>query len=101
MTNKDIEEMVEYHGGFIFDGSKNSSGVDESGEEYDHSFVTENGRVSWEKNENDTYLVSYIIFKDAEHKIEKRILTFDQLKDWFYSPTIKYYEENISSVPVQ
>lgn len=90
----DCENLVEFHGGFIFSAEQSSKGVDSSGEEYDHSFSTENGRVSYDKEENGTYIVT---FKNDE-KEEKRVLDFDQLKDWFYAPTVNHYEDVISKI---
>lgn len=101
MSEKTVEEMVDYHAGFIFTVDDNSVGVDESGVEYDHAFATENGRVSWEKTGEDEYLVTFVLFQELENIIEKRTLTSKQISDWFYAPTSKYYEENILNVPVQ
>lgn len=101
MSDKTVEEMVDYHAGFIFTAGDNSIGLDESGAEYDHSFATENGRVSWEKTGEDEYLVTFVLFGDLENTIEKRSLTSKQISDWFYTPTSKYYEENILNVPIQ
>ena len=90
-----MEDLVEFHGGFIFAAEQSSKGVDANGEEYDHSFSVENGRVSYDKNEDETYIST---LTDKDNNEEKRILSFDRLKDWFYAPTLKHYEEVISKI---
>lgn len=97
MSETNCENLVEHHGTFIFTADGNSSGIDKSGEAYDHSFSVENGRVSWTKEE-DSYLVS---LTDKENNVETRLLTYDQLKDWFYAPTLEFYKENISSIAIK
>lgn len=89
-----MEDLVEFHGGFIFSAEESSKGVDSSGEEYDHSFSTENGRVSYDK-EDENYTVTFTTKDNVE---EKRVLSFDQLKEWFYAPTVNHYEEVISKI---
>lgn len=98
---KTAEELVEYASGFIFILTDSSTGKDENGEEYDYSFVTENGRVYWEKNEDGSFLTTFSLINDGIATSEKRILDSDKLKEWFYSPTTKFYQENIIHVPIQ
>ena len=94
----DCDNLVEFHGSFIFSADGDSKGVEKSGEEYDHSFSTDNGRVSWEKKGEDSYLVS---LTKPDHEVESRLLTYDQLKDWFYAPTSEYFDNTISNIPVE
>lgn len=93
------EELIEHHGGFIFPNQGSSNGIDEDGQEYDHSFITQDGRVSYNQNEDGTYIVFLTKFESQSD--EKRILSFDQLKDWFYTPTSKYYQEIIVPIELQ
>lgn len=102
MSDKNFtaEELVENASLFNFIPKDISFGKDENGEDYDHSFVTENGRVSWEKNNNGNYETLLSFF--SEDKVnEKRELTSQQLTEWFYSPTNKHYEEVISLIELQ
>ena len=98
---KDAQELIDNASLFIFIPGDNSSGTDANGEEYDYSFATENGRVSWIKNQDGNFLTTFNIFDNADKQSESRILTEEQLKNWFYAPTTKHYEENILNVPVQ
>lgn len=95
------EELIEYASLFVFVPVDSSKGLDENREEYDYSFVTENGRVAWEKNEDGDFLVEFLFTSDGLEKSEKRILPVDKLKEWFYNPTTKFYQENIVHVPIQ
>lgn len=100
-VEKTADDLVEHASGFIFVPTDSSKGLDENGEEYDYSFVTENGRVSWEKNENGDFLTNFSFFVNGNVESEKRIMNSDELKNWFYSPTTKYYQENVVNVPIQ
>ena len=95
------EEFIEYASLFVFVPVDSSKGLDENREEYDYSFVTENGRVAWEKNEDGDFLVEFLFASEGLEKSEKRILPVDKLKEWFYNPTTKFYQENIVHVPIQ
>lgn len=99
--SRTAEELIEHASLFVFVPVDSSKGLDENNEEYDYSFVTENGRVAWEKNENGDFLVEFLFYSDGLEKSEKRILPVDKLKEWFYSPTTKFYQENIVHVPIQ
>lgn len=93
---KSVQELIEYHGGFIFANQESSRGVDKDGQEFDHAFMTEDGRVSYDRNEDGTFTVT--LTKTEPNTDEKRTLSFDQLKEWFYSPTNKYYQETVSLI---
>lgn len=87
----------EDHSQYIFEKGISSIGVDKDGNEHDHSFPTENGRVSYVYKEDGSYLVT-LTSKDGTSVV--RDLSFDLLSQWFYNPDIEYFEKNISSIEV-
>lgn len=91
MTDINLEEIKDYHSGFIFGRPSSSKGVGKDGKEYDYSFNTENGRVSYEKNDDESYTVS--IFFNGN--TDKKVLTLEILSGWFYDPSEDYYNNNI------
>jgi hypothetical protein len=92
-----INEIKDDHATYIFEKNKSSIGVSDDGTEYDHSFPTENGRVSYVYKEDGNYLVTLI----TESGISvARVLSFDLLSQWFYNPDAEYFENNISSIEV-
>lgn len=96
--DKTLEELADHHAGFIFGADGDSSGINADGEEYDHSFPTEIGRVSWKK-QGDEYLITITSFDLSS--TENRVVDFKKLSDWFYTPSSQYYEENIANAPIQ
>jgi hypothetical protein len=89
----------EDHSQYIFEKGISSIGLDKDGNEHDHSFPTENGRVSYVYREDGTYLVT-LTSESGESVV--RELSFDLLSQWFYSPDAEYFDNNISSIePIQ
>jgi hypothetical protein len=89
----------EDHSQYIFEKGISSIGLDKDGNEHDHSFPTENGRVSYVYREDGTYLVT-LTSESGESVL--RELSFDLLSQWFYNPDAEYFDKNISSIePVQ
>lgn len=87
----------EDHSQYIFEKGISSIGIDKDGNEHDHSFPTENGRVSYVYKEDGNYLVTLT----SESGVSVvRELTFDLLSQWFYNPDEEYFENNISSIEV-
>lgn len=87
----DLQEVKEYHAGFIFGKPDNSIGVDKDDKPYDYGFNTQVGRVNYEKQSDDVYLVTI----SDKNFLEKRILDLETLKGWFYDPSEDYYKSNI------
>ena len=85
----------EDHSQYIFEKGISSIGLDKDENEYDHSFPTENGRVSYVYREDGTYLVT---LTSESGESDLRELTFDLLSQWFYSPDAEYFDNNISSI---
>lgn len=89
----------EDHSQYIFEKGISSAGLDKDGNDHDHSFPTENGRVSYVYREDGTYLVT--LTSESEESV-LRELSFDLLSQWFYSPDAEYFDNNISSIePIQ
>jgi hypothetical protein len=87
----------EDHSQYIFEKGISSIGVDKDGNEHDHSFPTENGRVSYVYKEDGSYLVT-LTSEDGTSVV--RDLSFDLLSQWFYNPDVEYFEKNISNIEV-
>ena len=87
----------EDHSQYIFEKGISSIGVDKDGNEHDHSFPTENGRVSYVYKEDGRYLVT-LTSEDGTSVV--RDLSFDLLSQWFYNPDVEYFEKNISNIEV-
>jgi hypothetical protein len=87
----------EDHSQYIFEKGISSIGVDKDGNEHDHSFPTENGRVSYVYKEDGSYLVT-LTSEDGTSVV--RDLSFDLLSQWFYNPDVEYFENNISNIEV-
>jgi hypothetical protein len=94
-----LEEAVKHHGTFIFGSPENSKGTDKSGDEYDYSFNTETGRVSYNKDDDGAYLVN--LNNIHLDKIETRKITLEQLTKWFYELSDEYFNENIKDIPLE
>lgn len=89
----------EDHSQYIFEKGISSAGLDSSGEPHDHSFPTENGRVSYVYREDGSYLAT-LTSESGESVL--RELSFDLISQWFYSPDAEYFDNNISSIePIQ
>ena len=95
----DLEEAVKHNGTFIFGSPENSKGTSKNGDEYDYSFNTETGRVSYNKEDDGTYLVT--VKNIHSDKIEVRKITLEQLTKWFYELSDEYFNENIKDVPLE
>lgn len=91
MTDINLEEVKEHHSGFIFGNPSSSKWVDEDGKEHDAAFNTQNGRVSYEKNEDGSYSVN--IFLDGN--TDEKTMTLEILTGWFYDPSEDYYNSKI------
>lgn len=87
----------EDHSQYIFEKGISSIGVDKDGNDHDHSFPTENGRVSYVYKEDGSYLVT-LTSEDGTSVV--RDLSFDLLSQWFYNPDVEYFENNISNIEV-
>lgn len=97
IVDNSVEFLTEEHSKYNFGEPESSTYVSENGDTFDHSFRVENGKVSYDKQEDGTYLVSYRNeLKDNE--IEKRILSIDVLSKWFYDPSSEYYNTNIDTI---
>jgi hypothetical protein len=94
-----LEESVKHHGTFIFGSPENSKGTDKNGDEYDYSFNTETGMVSYVKKDDESYIVT--INNIISDKIETRVLSLDQLTKWFYDLSNQYFKENIEEVKLE
>ena len=94
-----LEEAVKHNGTFIFGSPENSKGTNKNGDEYDYSFNTETGRVSYNKEDDGTYLVT--VNNIHSDKIEVRRITLEQLTKWFYELSDEYFNENIKSIPLE
>ena len=94
-----LEEAVKHHGTFIFGSPENSKGTDKNGDEYDYSFNTETGMVSYVKKDDESYIVT--INNIISDKIETRVLSLDQLTKWFYDLSNQYFKENIEEVELE
>ncbi len=89
----------EDHSQYIFEKGISSIGIDKNGEPHDHSFPTENGRVSYVYREDGTYLVT---LTSEAGESDSRELSFELLSQWFYNPDAEYFNNNISSIePIQ
>ena len=95
----DLESAVKHHGTFIFGSPESSIGINKDGDSYDYSFNTETGRVSYDKDIDNTYLV-YLNNTNTE-KIEKRRLTLEQLTKWFYDLSDEYFNENVKNIALE
>lgn len=95
----DLEEAVKHHGTFIFGSPENSEGINKEGDAYDYSFNTETGRVSYNKEDDGTYLVT--VNNIHLDKIEIRKITLDQLTKWFYELSDEYFNKNIKDIPLE
>lgn len=97
-TVKTLEELKEYHAGFIFGTPTNSKGIEKNGTEYDHAYVTEIGRVEYEIQEDGSYLTT---ITNLDTKLnEQRILTLELLSGWFYDPSEEYFNLNIKPIDI-
>ena len=87
----------EDHSQYIFEKGISSIGLDKDGNDHDHSFPTENGRVSYVYREDGSYLVTLTSESGA---FEVRELSFELLSQWFYNPDVEYFDKNISTIEV-
>lgn len=97
---QEVQDLIEEHGMHLFE-DKSSNYVDENGEEKDHSFATESGRVYYEKQENNfkVFLVPHgQVLSDVN---VYREMNLDLLTKWFYCPTDKFFSENIDSIAIK
>lgn len=93
-----------------------SSGIDEFGNEYDHSFAIKAAgtgdaksdlvfaRVSYSPTEDGSYeaIFKTSLTEDNDKEIvETRVMTLEDLQKWFDNPTIDYYESTIKPLPVK
>ena len=88
----------EDHSQYIFEKGISSTGIDKEGNEHDHSFPTENGRVSYVYREDGSYLVRLTSEEDGTYV--ERELSFDLLSQWFYNPDVEYFDKNISTIEI-
>jgi hypothetical protein len=95
----DLEKAVKHHGTFIFGSPENSEGIDKNGDAYDYSFMTETGKVSYVKSNEESYLVT--INNIISDKIETRVLSLDQLTKWFYDLSNQYFKDNIEEIELE
>jgi hypothetical protein len=95
----DLEKAVKHHGTFIFGSPENSEGIDKNGDAYDYSFMTETGKVSYVKKDEESYLVT--INNIISDKIETRVVRLDQLTKWFYDLSNQYFKENIEEIELE
>jgi len=95
----DLEKAVKHHGTFIFGSPDNSEGIDKNGDAYDYSFMTESGKVSYVKSNEESYLVT--INNIISDKIETRVLSLDQLTKWFYDLSNQYFKDNIEEIELE
>jgi hypothetical protein len=95
----DLEKAVKHHGTFIFGSPENSEGIDKNGDAYDYSFMTETGKVSYVKKDEESYLVT--INNIISDKIETRVVSLDQLTKWFYDLSNQYFKENIEEIELE
>ena len=75
-----------------------SKGIDNNGESYNFDFRVQNGKINYEKIEEELYIVKYTVDNPLGNTVETRHLTFDQLSEWFYNPSEEYYLENIKKI---
>lgn len=95
----DLEKAVKHHGTFIFGSPENSEGINKEGDAYDYSFMTETGKVSYVKKNEELYVVT--INNIVSDKIERRVLSLDQLTKWFYDLSNEYFKENIEEIELE
>ena len=95
----DLEKAVKHHGTFIFGSPENSEGINKEGDVYDYSFMTETGKVSYVKKNEELYVVT--INNIVSDKIERRVLSLDQLTKWFYDLSNEYFKENIEEIELE
>ena len=95
----DLEKAVKHHGTFIFGYPENSEGINKEGDAYDYSFMTETGKVSYAKKNEESYVVT--INNIVSDKIERRVLSLDQLTKWFYDLSNEYFKENIEEIELE
>ena len=95
----DLEKAVKHHGTFIFGSPENSEGINKEGDAYDYSFMTETGKVSYVKKNEESYVVT--INNIVSDKIERRVLSLDQLTKWFYDLSNEYFKENIEEIELE
>jgi hypothetical protein len=95
----DLEKAVKHHGTFIFGSPDNSEGVNKDGDPYDYSFMTETGKVSYVKKDEDCYLVT--LNNIVSDSIEIRELSLDKLTKWFYDLSNEYFKENIQEIKLE
>jgi len=92
MTKEDLSELIDDHSQYIFEKEKNSSGTDDLGDEYDHAFPTEEGRVSYTYNGDDSYSVT---LNRYDGSVETIIMPLEVLSGWFYNPSSDYFNTNV------
>jgi hypothetical protein len=95
----DLEKAVKHHGTFIFGSPESSEGINKEGDSYDYSFMTETGKVSYVKSNEESYLVT--INNIISDKIETRVLSLDQLTKWFYDLSNQYFKDNIEEIELE
>lgn len=95
----DLESAVKHHGTFIFGSPENSEGVNKDGDAYDYSFMTETGKVSYVKKDEEYYLVT--LNNIVSESVEARQLSLDKLTKWFYDLSDEYFKENIQEIKLE
>jgi hypothetical protein len=95
----DLEQAVKHHGSFIFGYPENSKGINKDGDSYDYSFMTETGKVSYVKIDEDIYLVTLVNI--LSEKTESRRISLEQLSKWFYDLSDEYFNENIKDIALE
>ena len=96
MNNADF--LKEDHAKYNFGEPDSSTVTLENGDVQDQSFRVQSGKVSYDKQQDGSYEVS---FRKDDGSTEKRILSLDALSGWFYDPTDEYYNSVISLVKTQ
>ncbi len=95
MTKEELNILIEEHSQYIFEKGQSSSGIDALGDDYDHTFPTEDGRVSYTYNEDGSYSV---VLTQSDGSSETRVTSFEVLSGWFYSPSSDYFNTNVSAI---
>lgn len=95
MNKEQLEALIEDHSQYIFEKSQSSSGIDSLGDEYDHAFPTQDGRVSYTYNEDGSYSV---VLTKSDGDTETRLMSYEVLSGWFYNPSSDYFNSNVSII---
>jgi len=95
MTKEELDALIEDHSQYLFGKAQSSSGIDASGDEYDHAFPTEDGRVSYTYNEDGSYSV---VLTKSDGYAETRPMSFEVLSGWFYNPSSDYFNSSVAVI---